>query len=801
LTDGRLDVREDRDAAQDLVEFADAPSDTPVDANLAGADLGTTPDLGAGEAVPLCADNNPCTQDLFDGSKCTHAPVANGTRCDDGSLCVLAGTCQDGRCGGGTNSTGTLAELGRLDSFGHEHGIVVSTGDGHILFADRIDYQAVLHTAHFDSESLVVEKAVYPALSDEDSLPNIDYGLGLYAGWPGHVATSAASTENVYLVTLDQAGTPTLQPKFNVPRSGGFLVGHVNGLAGRDHELWVCVNYSFFGPASGTLFRYDLTDPRKPVLIQAVGSPADCGSVAVTPDGKRVYFNSQKGIYWFDPDVTVSPDAGASADADDGGASADAGPGRVVVNGPFGVNSGLTMFGSTLMARASGSVVLYDADDQSETLRITRDGLMGSTYLPEQQLLVLMREEKQTDNQSKYWLYVQPSNGGAVTDEVLLGGALQVATRIPTSGDVVFDPRSKAAFRVVGGKLKRLSLPMLGGFGSLIASGQTIEAWSPTAWHSVDVSNPAKPTWLELGGPVLGRARATGIDVAMTTLLDDPGFTDQYLPPRSGRVVTNSSYLRQQDSLVLALRDGKLWNQTTDVGSVLLAGKQVSVLAWSAEFLYRFDVATPAEAHLLRWDRALLVPSSSPVPASEDLTIPLTDLPASAKTQDVSLDFPPQGNVGLAEIPYSVSVDGGSSEATLLVWIQRSPLKVLFTTSLPEPVFDCRTSQGRAVCVSETHLFFIEMGGEPQLTVVRQVQLLVPNSNYTGILGFDGVSGYLSERSALRPFTFDSTAEQLARAPTIRFSHYPLAMAEVPGALVVASNHELVLLSPQCSGR
>jgi hypothetical protein len=803
MTDGWLDGIGITDAALDMVEFADAPIDTPVDANVARADL------GAGEAplAPLCSDNNPCTADLFDGTQCTHAAVANGTRCDDGSLCLLAGSCQDGRCAGGTSITGTMAELGRLDSFGHEHGIVVSTGDGHILFADRVDYDAVLHTAHFDNESLVVEKAVYPDPNDDNYLPNIDYGSVLHVGWPGHVATSTANTESVFLITIDQAGVPTLHPQLTVPASGGFLMGNVNGLAGWGSDLWVCVNYSFFGPASGTLIRYDITDPGKPIISQAINSPSDCGSLAVSPDGRRVYFNSTKGIYWFDPDSAVSADAGASADADtddtaDAGASADAGGGRVVVHGPFGVNSGLTMFGSTLMSRADGSVVLYDATDQTEILRVTQAGLTGSTYLPEQQLLVLMRREKQTDGLFKFWLYVQPSDGGAVSDEVLLGDVGMTATRLPTSGDVVFEPRSKVAFRVVGGKLKRLSLPMLGGFGTLTGSGQSVEAWSPTAWHSIDVSNPSNPTWLEPGGPVPGRVRATGIDVGMTALLDDPGFADQYTPPRPGRVVANASYLRQQDSLVLAVRDGKLWSQTTDVGSVLLAGKQVSVLAWSAESLYRFDTATPLEAHLRRWDSALLVPSLTPVPASEDLTIPLLDLPTSAKpTQNISLDFPPMGNVGLAEIPYTVSGDGGSIGTTLLVWIQRSPLQVLFTTSLPDLAFDCRMAQQRAACVSSTQLFLVEMGSDAQSTVVRQIPLPRPDDSYVGILGFDGLSGYLSERDALRAFAFDSTAEQLANAPTIKFSHYPLTMTDVPGALVVASNHELVTLSPQCLGR
>ncbi len=52
--------------------------------------------------VPLCDDNNPCTDDTCDVVQgCMHAPVAEGTFCDDGNLCVEAETCHAGACQGG----------------------------------------------------------------------------------------------------------------------------------------------------------------------------------------------------------------------------------------------------------------------------------------------------------------------------------------------------------------------------------------------------------------------------------------------------------------------------------------------------------------------------------------------------------------------------------------------------------------------------------------------------------------------------------------------------------------------------
>ena len=47
-----------------------------------------------------CNDNNSCTTDLCQGGVCTHAPVANGTSCNDGNLCTQTDTCQSGSCTG-----------------------------------------------------------------------------------------------------------------------------------------------------------------------------------------------------------------------------------------------------------------------------------------------------------------------------------------------------------------------------------------------------------------------------------------------------------------------------------------------------------------------------------------------------------------------------------------------------------------------------------------------------------------------------------------------------------------------------
>ncbi|MFK7986132.1 MAG: hypothetical protein AB8I08_08875, partial [Sandaracinaceae bacterium] len=61
-------------------------------------------DAGAGAFecfVPTCNDNEPCTDDSFDGTTCVHTPRANGASCST-TLCRSNQTCTDAVCGGGS---------------------------------------------------------------------------------------------------------------------------------------------------------------------------------------------------------------------------------------------------------------------------------------------------------------------------------------------------------------------------------------------------------------------------------------------------------------------------------------------------------------------------------------------------------------------------------------------------------------------------------------------------------------------------------------------------------------------------
>jgi hypothetical protein len=150
-------------------------------------------------------------------------------------------------------------------------------------------------------------------------------------------------------------------------------------------------------------------------------------------------------------------------------------------------------------------------------------------------------------------------------------------------------------------------------------------------------------------------------------------------------------------------------------------------------------------------------------------------------------------------IPYLYTVDGGDQIATTrLYWVRRTPLQIVGSAAFTGLGSDCRMSGAHAVCVAFNQIYFLDSSAGWQETTVHQAALPDPEAHHYGLLAFDGSTVYVSERNGLRAVAFNSTAEQIAAAPSIPFSHFPLAMTEIPGGLAVASNHELVTLLPQC---
>ncbi|MBM4354718.1 MAG: hypothetical protein FJ109_13180, partial [Deltaproteobacteria bacterium] len=68
--------------------------------NDCDGDVDEPEDVG-GDAVNLCDDGNPCTEDVCDGADgCKNTPAKDGAECQDGDPCTVADHCTAGECGG-----------------------------------------------------------------------------------------------------------------------------------------------------------------------------------------------------------------------------------------------------------------------------------------------------------------------------------------------------------------------------------------------------------------------------------------------------------------------------------------------------------------------------------------------------------------------------------------------------------------------------------------------------------------------------------------------------------------------------
>lgn len=732
---------------------------------------------------PECSDNNGCTVDTWNGTSCLHAPVPDGTPCDDGNRCTLGDQCQQGVCVSGAVSHGSLSEIGRVDAMGRESGYAVPMGDGRLLFVDPTASDAVLHVASVDAGAVAVEGAVYPG-SGQPALLAPTADTAIYAGWPGFVAFASSYGDWVQPVTVDPSGAITVVPTFQVPLYGGMFGGEINGLAGSETVLWACVNYgTFFGSAS-FLYEYDLSTPSAPTLAAQVGLPEPCGSLATSADGARVYFNSASGIYWIAPAVV-----------------GDAGP---IINGPFGTNSGLTMVGSTLVSRGASALALYSDPGAAQILQLSQAGLNGAAYLPDQNAVVVMVSDVNSGVYERWFELRDTSaaDAGAVLDQVLLDrNQSGENAKLPTSGDVVLDPVTKAAFQVAGGKLIRLSTPMLGGAGPLSVAADGLSAFSATSWRGVNLSDAAAPALVGPGGPMVGHTHSLGVDLtaAPPRLIGDPDETNA----APERFPVSATALAAAGSVEITLRN-HAWNQTTDTALVSLTGAETGTVQWAADSLYRLDTSNTAQARIRRWDSALLVASSGfPVPPSADVTLAVTGVPTGAAVGTRILDFPNYGSVGLVATTYTLTTDGGAYViGAELLWIDRtaSPLAIqqeVTVTGTTSPIVDCRLAGDRAVCVdSFDELVFVQRGPSPTVQIVT---LSGDTSDSLGLLAFDGSRAYLSEDTALEVVAFGDSDAGLSGVSGITFSSPPVALAEEPNALVVASGSEIVAVSPQCS--
>src|SRR6185295_14394883 len=112
---------------------------------------------------------------------------------------------------------------------------------------------------------------------------------------------------------------------------------------------FVCANFSFFTPPVGTLHWLDVTDPDAPIEIASGSLGNECGSIAASEDGMRVYVNTATGVRF--TDLSTWSGSGALTFAPDPLVPTDA---------------GLNLRGNKLLARAGDQIHVLDETTHAE---------------------------------------------------------------------------------------------------------------------------------------------------------------------------------------------------------------------------------------------------------------------------------------------------------------------------------------------------------------------------------------------------------------------------------------------------
>ena len=82
-----------------------------------------------GDVEASCDDCEACTEDAFDGTGCTHEPVAEGGECDDGDACTEGEMCTSGACGGGAAVVCDDGDPCTVDACGATTGCTTKAGN------------------------------------------------------------------------------------------------------------------------------------------------------------------------------------------------------------------------------------------------------------------------------------------------------------------------------------------------------------------------------------------------------------------------------------------------------------------------------------------------------------------------------------------------------------------------------------------------------------------------------------------------------------------------------------------------
>lgn len=715
---------------------------------------------------PVCDDGNACTQDTFAAGACRHIAASDSTPCDDGNLCSIGDHCVAGVCTPRGTLDGPARMLGGLESYGT--GLSLALGNGRFGFVDAPALPARLTLAEVMNGVLTTGERV-----DVDPLLR---GAIVGTVWDDTIALADGSSSVElngsprYFQLFSLSDDGAVEPHGPVPLTPGSDITPVtSSLAGRGSSLFVCTNFGFFGPVSGTLMWWDVADPDAPVLLAQGSTGGQCGSIAVSEDGKRVYVNTSNGVVWTDLTIALGGDLvfyGAELASED---------------------AALQIVGDRLLARSGDLLRIYDEP---------RRTLLGSFTVPGANAAAF----------TESGIFVQrdvPSGSGTQNYVALYDDRGKLIQELPTlrydyprdvgSAKPVVDSRyaldtwTHRMFSLSSLGLLELEAPELGPMSWPFAETDTLHVRGVLTAHAIDVSDPLRPRIIA-GGPSRQPAAGIGLDVSLAPA---------ELVPETD---PNVAYFFNFDPASVAV--------DTFYGHTASTRVQSFAVDVQEHFSRRGDFSLVGGNAQLRSEGGFLYRTAYDPKGGVVLQrFAISDLRGGATEPVLELAFPaPVGTARSTQVYLDVDVRARTAALTTawsenqtavskLYWIDLVTGRSSSAETLPSPVRDLRLQRDtilytRVSATNQSELVLRRRGHDAE-------QVFELDDRPLRLLAFDGRLGYVSMRDSVQAVSFgDPSAPALVADFPTRGA--PIALSETATSLAVTTPGGLLTLSPAC---
>lgn len=731
-----------------------------------------------GAAAPLlwCDDHNPCTDDRAVDGACQFVPAEDGRPCDDGDLCTLGDQCQASACVGGARSSGALAQLGRLD--GLASGAIAAVGDRFLAVTGSIG-RMHLRLAQPRSDGLEIVAAW------DGRLDLVEASDALVDALDGDaVVLGGRQQRSLAMFSLAPSAAPAV-----ARRGDAVLGGQIVSLASRGARIWVCDRDFARGSAVELV---DASDVDAPVVVAGLAMPSDCGSVAVSDDGARVYVNTRDGVRFID----ASP-------LDRGGAP--------TLSEVFAPSAGVSTADGWLVLREPSRVRILGQRDLVESVSVAVAGTLAATLVGGRLLVEGWRTTAQGGMEAFAALYddIGASPGSAppvqrdevVVQRVAFHGDTGPSFRsaVTRDGAALISNLAQRWFALDAGTFDERRAPALAPLGLVSRTAGGVRATGFAASAEISVADPRAPAFA--GGGAFGRPAVFEAALDDTTPWPQVWFGDRSdVPSHAGIGRSWESDPLVVDRWVL---DGDGRPAPVDSFALPNAGAAQLLAAGGGLYRMRAPVAPGFAIVLQGWPISALrtaqvagaTGATSVAPAFELALSPSPGFAALGGAGRGAFDVDPRS--GTAAVATSRS--SGADIETAVFWLDlgAAPPRVVEQVRLAVRPNEIRVAGDRAVISTGLELIWLERG---RGVVARMAPTQEPFIEH--LLGFDGRTAYYS--------LLDFTGGVFVGLGTARFGDagpapalLPLdelaqTMVEADRALVVGMPGQLVTLRPQC---